>query len=482
MRSTRPLAVIAVAVALVASAAAAQERVLLDESSGAVLPTAGHARLRIAGLSGTLSIRAAREGELRWEARDLDTRRQPRTVALWEEGSTLIFGPATDAAPDERTFIEIAVSPRLDVEVELGGGTLHASGLFGRLSVSGSGDVDARALEGSVEAQLTGGSVRLEAIGDGVTLSGSELAVDLRSISNFVSLALSASTAKIDTLTGTLDADLEQTDLSAARVTAETTISAVGGRIGLSDGRREVRLQLEDAPLELVGQSGRIDVDTDADVQFRDVKGQLTIRSYGGAIRGSGCEGSVELTTSDAEVNVENVSENVVVHGDALRVRLRSIKGETTVAASGSSVLVEDSGGAVDVQTDYGDVVVQKAAGPVKISSRNGEVRLAELVGPVQVQADGGDVEAGWASMQLEGDSVIDNANGDVRLLVPSNAQVKISAEADYGTVESSVPGIEVADDGVRAIGAIGRGARGSLKITSVGSVSIAPLGASAGQ
>lgn len=466
------------ALALVAAAAhgvalAQDEPELLADAADGSLELEGVTRVRLHGVPGTIAIRAARDNEVRWVGRSLANRRDERALAVWRDGSTLIVGPGSDAPAEEPRFVEMIMPGDAQLEVELLGGVLHLSALTGDVEVRGSGSLEARGLGGAIDVELTDGKVLLESIDGGATVSGRDLELDARSIVGVLSLRLEGGTAAVTHLRGELVADLENTALTLAGAEGPVDVTAIGGTLRLQDLNRGGRVEAEEAPLELLGAGARVEVDTDADVQFRDLKGGLVVRGYGSNVRGSSVAGPLEISSSDAEISVDEIDGEVSVRGDGLRVRVRKSSGETRVVGSSTAVLAEDVAGPLTIETDFGDVVVHRPAQTVTVTSRDGSVRVQEAAGPVNVSADGETVEVGWANLQLQDDCEIRNDSGDVRLIIPPAASGRLRASADYGTIVSTARGVRIGEESSEASATFGRDNKGTLTVVSGGSVFI---------
>ena len=71
----------------------AQQVELLNDESGGEVEITRENRFEIIDLQGTFSLRLGKPGELRYMARDAETRREEIPVALWLDGSSLGLSP-----------------------------------------------------------------------------------------------------------------------------------------------------------------------------------------------------------------------------------------------------------------------------------------------------------------------------------------------------------------------------------------------------
>jgi hypothetical protein len=181
----------------------------------------------------------------------------------------------------------------------------------------------------------------------------------------------------------------------------------------------------------------------------------------------------VAVITDGATVHLERIKGTVRVEGQDLRVRLREIGGEAIVRTSLSELFVESTEAALEISNDFGDIAIAKANGPVKVESRDGDVRVSELRGPLKLTADGNEVEVSWAEIRGEEDSSVSNQRGNVSLRLPANGRCRVDASAEFGSIESDLPGVRVSDDGRAASGALGGASKPLVRVRAGGALYI---------
>jgi hypothetical protein len=98
--------------AVMSSAVAAQEPLLLSEDAGGILELEGERGLEISGFHGSVLVRPGKERELRFAARAVDDKTAERPVQLWLEGTTLRLTPV-EGASNVPVRLEVAVAPTL---------------------------------------------------------------------------------------------------------------------------------------------------------------------------------------------------------------------------------------------------------------------------------------------------------------------------------------------------------------------------------
>jgi DUF4097 and DUF4098 domain-containing protein YvlB len=463
-----PAVALAVATALSTGARAQDEVVLLNDQPSGAIELTGQSRFEVRGVVGTIFVRAGKPGLVRYGVRARTSRREDHPIGLWYEGRTLRLSPLPDL-PEQPLIVEVALSPELALRIDAVDSTVKVSGVGG-VEVRGAGlELDVRALRGSAEIDVTNATITVDRVPEGLSLIGSGLDAQVANVEGGVSFELDESRIGLENVTGSIDGDLQESDLTAITLRGELSLSAYGGQVDLRDLGRQSLLNLDETSVAVAATSGAIEIETNAPVQFRDLEGLLKIQSYGGSISGIGA-GDVELRTDDATVVLENLG-TVVLRGVELEAKLKGINGDVTIEAASSRLIVQDAKGAVTVENDFGDVEIYNAGQAVSVVSRDGDVLVSGLRAPLQLRADGERVEIRWIQVPLEGDSYIENENGEVWLNLPNTARGRLQIESRFGRVESSVGTVRISDDGSSAAGVLGRSEKPLIDVKSGGNV-----------
>jgi hypothetical protein len=461
---------------------AASEPVLIHEESDGLVSVESIRVLRVAGLGGNVLLRIGKAGELRYATRAREDRQLERPVALWMRPGVLELGPLP-GAPVEPVWLEMAVPPGLEVDLELDGSAVEMAGLRGAVVVRGSRlDLEARGIYGDVVVDAASSEVRIDGVEGDVEIDGEALRLSVKNVSSGLSVALSGGEAEIVDVRGAADLDMQDSPLLGKRFAQGVRLSAVAGRVELHEVRPEADLRLSGTPLVLSGGQGRLTVDSDAEVRFDSVQGVVTVSGYGASVHGSGCNGPIEISTSQGQVVLEKHSGKVHVEGEELTVELRELRGEVSVATTSSEVLIEQVHGPVDVVNDFGDVRVEGTSQPLRIANLNGSVFASGIGGPLELQGSGETFEVGWNAIAGEGPQSILNEQGAVVARLPPNSRCRIEAESTYGTVRSDLPGVRVSQDRRFASGVLGSVQQPVVQIHSAGDVLVTGPGGGAGR
>lgn len=451
-----------------------QEAVLLADQADGIIDVVGVSRIEVTGIEGTLTLRAGQQGKLRFACRSLDNRREERPVSLWESGSTMRLSFSEQLAP-QRLLLEVTVPAGMTAVIVAHKSKVVLNGVQGDVSVSGSElAFDGRTLGGDVNLEIAGGSVTVIGSGGEVALKGQNLQTKLTQIAGDVDVKQVGGRLDLLEVQGGLLLDLEKVEVTADLITKPVDVRATGGTLSLSQLRAGGVFEVSEAPLKIVGSVGGVEIDTDAQTEFENHTGSLTVHSFGGGLSGTNATGAVLFSGSGGEVRLGQLGGAVGVSGDRLTVQLEGIKGDVTINTTSSEIHVANAEGQVDLTNDFGDVTLVKVGKPVKIVNRDGAVSITDLEGSADVTADGPVVSVHWSEVSTQGDSSVQNAGGDVRLLFSPKGGGQIEAEADDGRIESSLQGVTVSDDGTKASGPINRLSSPTIRVVSSGNVYLA--------
>lgn len=139
------------------------------------------------------------------------------------------------------------------------------------------------------------------------------------------------------------------------------------------------------------------------------------------------------------ELEVESVSGDQRVRGDAERVDVSSVSGD---------VDVESASRTVSLETVSGDIEARRAAGRVTAESVSGRITLETgSIDELSVNTVSGDVDlraGGVGNGRLK----IESMSGEVALVVPGDLSARIDAESFSGSIKSDFGTVEEEEHG----------------------------------
>lgn len=468
----RNRAVCLAALTLCLGATHAQELQLLSEVSDGELALEGERRIELVGFEGTVAVRGGAAGTLRYACRSLDSRREQRSIGLYVEGETLILQPVDENDVEPR-LLEIAVPPELATSIFLDNSTVRVNAVQGDLQVEGRDlDVDVRGLGGSLELFQGGGKAYLLGVDRDVTIEAVDIELDGRLIGATLSMDLKDSRGKVQEIPAASRIVLDKTALSIFASGGEIEIVSTGGQIELGRVFGTSRLELSETPLIAEDLRAAIEIETDAGVTLKDARGPVTLRAFGGEITAVGIAGDLSAELSGVKASFDRLQAGASISGDDLQLSLKNVRGNAQVRTSASNVEVENVNGELDLENDFGDVEVRAVERKVTLRVRGEDVSVTRLKGPLELRAEATHVRVGWIELG-QGDSYVENTTGDVTAMLPPQGGCKLTLKSGYGSIVSSVPGLDVEEGEKSFNGSLRNGSRPKLEMIADGNLTL---------
>ena len=165
-------------------------------------------------------------------------------------------------------------------------------------------------------------------------------------------------------------------------------------------------------------------------------------------------ETTVDLETNDGSIRLEGITAHCRVHSSDGRVELRDLSGDLDASTNKGAVEVFGLVGSAMVRTSNGSARLRMVRGSVDVATVNGSIDFI------------GELPAGSAS-------VLEAADGGVRMKLEGRPSLKLDASATNGGVSSSLPIVASVKEGSDLIGTVGTG-EADLRIRAYnGSISI---------
>lgn len=283
-------------------------------------------------------------------------------------------------------------------------------------------------------------------------------------------------------------------------VPGATEVKVTGRKTVRALQQSEAEKAHKESPLEVVNQGEVIVIRTNqervsndrrvsADLEITVPKG-ATIEAHGryGDFDVSDIDGSVEITSDNAGVRVQNVAGDL--RADLRRsdiIRAVNVKGSVDLKGRGETVELENITGQVVIAGYYsgelqfrnlakplryegestilraeavpgelrlarGYLTGSRVTGPVQVTARNKDIQMAEFTDALEVRIERGDIELHPGRLPL---AKIDarSRNGNIDLSVPDSAKFEIRAEVEKGEIRNMYGDPLVSTD-------LGRGAK----------------------
>jgi serine/threonine protein kinase len=268
------------------------------------------------------------------------------------------------------------------------------------------------------------------------------------------------------------DADLEFTKLAVPR-DARIEISVMSATVsGLARGAKIVT--------------------TVGDITLADVKGSLQIQTGSGAVRATGADGVVTVSSTTGDVSISgritgsssftSGSGAITVEGVVGAVNAQTSTGDITlkghlrgtnaVRSGSGAVTIQDVTGTLTSTSTTGDISVGRLAGTGRFETGSGAITVAGVNGTVTASTTVADIRIAG---RLRGQNVITSRSGSVDVTIPGSSRLVVTAK---GSSCSSEFGLRVVEPqfgpGATMKGRIGDGREGSLRMeTTIGDVSL---------
>jgi len=241
----------------------------------------------------------------------------------------------------------------------------------------------------------------------------------------------------------------------------------------------DCRLEIENAfgHLRLEGFSGGLKArNRYGDITLQDCIGDLEVSNRHGAVSVTGGRGRLWTESSFQPITVSQFNGDVLAVNQFADISVSQAGGPVQMETSIGSIRASEIDGSVTVNNRFGEVMVQKVMGDLMLTNSDSRVLIADVLGETRIENRRGEIRA----EQLGGNVIISNERGDVdlaldqlrerlyrldsafgviRLNLPPNPSALISAQAQYGTIDSDLP-LEITRDGSVqfARGKFGRG------------------------
>jgi hypothetical protein len=200
------------------------------------------------------------------------------------------------------------------------------------------------------------------------------------------------------------------------------------------------------------------------DIVLQDCSGDLEVSNRQGAISVTGGRGRLWMESSCQPITVSQFDGDILATNQFADISVNHAGGPVQVETSIGSIRASDIAGPVTVTNHLGQVMVQKVMGDLMLTNTDSRVLIADILGETRIENRRGEIHAG----QLGGNVVITNERGDVdlaldqirerlyrldsafgvvRLNLPPNPSALISAETQFGTIDSDFP-LEITREG----------------------------------
>jgi DUF4097 and DUF4098 domain-containing protein YvlB len=165
----------------------------------------------------------------------------------------------------------------------------------------------------------------------------------------------------------------------------------------------------------------------------------VVLETSGGSIEVSDLEGSVRTTTSGGSLRFGSIDGPIHGRTSGGSIELEGSTGTADVRTSGGSIRIGNVDGFVMARTSGGSVSIDRAGGEVDASTSGGGITVNEVNGTIRAKTSGGSIKA-YISQQPKGDCTLTTSGGGVQVRLAPDVRVDVQASSSGGRVRTAVP------------------------------------------
>lgn len=287
------------------------------------------------------------------------------------------------------------------------------------------------------------GSMTLEGMTGDVELLGTSNSVTLRNCSSVSriennygttriensggDLKLSGTSSKVTVadFTGSVEIDANYSTVTVSHVTQDITVSDQSGKVSVDDVGGRASIDANYSSVSLTRVKGAADVvSTSGTVRIRDA-GAADVRANYSSIDVTGISGSAGkqhfVKSQSGRLTVEDVVGDIVIDNPYSTINLLRVQGSVTLTSTSATIDAAEVTGDWKSQTQYSTISLrQLSAKAISITNSSNPVKLSLKSLPTSVS--------------------IQNTYGSVRMSMPSGFSGEVDLDAEYGTVETTLP------------------------------------------
>jgi len=281
-----------------------------------------------------------------------------------------------------------------------------------------------------------------------------------------------------------VDASTSSGDIRLVGTTGDATLGSSFGKVTaekITGGVKAVTSS-GDVTIKDILPSGK---SVEATSSFGEV---LVQNAQGNDLRAESSSGEVTVEDSSFTWNADVSSSFGDVQATALKarslnartnsgkVKLQGLEIENDLTARsdfGDVDVKESSAGSYDLNANSGKVTAENAQGKVKAHSGFGDVKVSGTNVVLDLSTNSGTIE--FSGSLGDGVSILDTDFGDIRVLLPEDAQFQVDLSTDFGDIHCGFPITHDVDDPTHVTGKIGEGGPTLKASTNSGSVSVYP-------
>jgi len=188
----------------------------------------------------------------------------------------------------------------------------------------------------------------------------------------------------------------------------------------------------------------RVAVDgTSADVDVRNLGGDLSLDLTSGNVTGMGMGGDVGVDGTSGDVDLRTVKGNVSIDNTSGDVRVEACGGNLEIDKTSGEVTMRRIGGDVDMDGTSSDVTGEEIDGYVNIDLISGDVDLKEVGAGVSFDDVSGDIAVAFHAAPVR-KCDLSTISGEVDLRLGAAGDLDLDLESMSGELQVELEGLQV--------------------------------------
>ncbi len=218
-------------------------------------------------------------------------------------------------------------------------------------------------------------------------------------------------------------------DVTVPRNTQDTILETNSGSLDVTDLDGRVNAQTAGGAIQMdrIGRDVRA-ATAGSGITLGTIGGPVRCETAGGSIRLALVKGDAVLTTSGGNIDAGVVEGRLRAETAGGSIQVRRVAGPVTAETAGGSIQIGQAGSRVNAETAGGSITVESAPGGVQAENGNGSIRLLDVAGMLRASSAAGNILAQLMANQILADSILETANGNIIVLIPTGMRLTVRA------------------------------------------------------
>ncbi len=160
---------------------------------------------------------------------------------------------------------------------------------------------------------------------------------------------------------------------------------------------------------------------TSADVEVEDIQEKVRINTVSGDVEAESIKGRMDISSVSGDFYLQDIQGDLLLEGTSSDMELEQIKGD---------VRIDGVSGDLTLQEIWGDIEASTSSGDIEVEQAEGELDLNTISGDVEVKTE----------MSTEGEYIIETTSGEVFFYLPEKSNARLKCESQSGSISTQIP------------------------------------------